>query len=226
MFNNYLKGRVDAPVLGLVEPHREPARPGSQRQLPVAEPGRQRLRRPSSKHSGGYGSSQPAERQRAESGGGEACFVPPGARHLRRLVGRGPGRWPNSNRRAETAYATPTSRRPGAWRSRWAGTVTIYDTLDHQIGGFSQQQSSGGSLSFSSQYGLIDVASLPVISVNGQPSYAPARPRATAVRAAPGAPDDIHPAGRLRHDRKSSPDLRAKGHPQRRGVRGERRRSC
>lgn len=47
------------------------------------------------------------------------------------------------------------------------GQVTVYDTLDHQIGGFSQQQSYGGSLSFSSQYGLIDVASLPVISVNG-----------------------------------------------------------
>lgn len=48
------------------------------------------------------------------------------------------------------------------------GRVTIYDTLDHQIGGFSQQQGYGGSLTFSSQYGLVDVASLPVLSVNGQ----------------------------------------------------------
>lgn len=47
------------------------------------------------------------------------------------------------------------------------GQVTVYNTLDHQIGGFSQQQSYGGSLSFSSQYGLIDVGSLPIISVNG-----------------------------------------------------------
>jgi hypothetical protein len=53
------------------------------------------------------------------------------------------------------------------------GTVTVYDTLDHQIGGFSQQQSVGGTLSFNSQYGLIDVASLPVISSNGQPPRAP-----------------------------------------------------
>ena len=45
--------------------------------------------------------------------------------------------------------------------------VTVYDTLDHQIGGFSQQQSVGGSLSFSSQHGLIDVASLPVVSSEG-----------------------------------------------------------
>ena len=49
------------------------------------------------------------------------------------------------------------------------GTVTVYDTLDHQIGGFSQQQSAGGTLGFSSQYGLMDVASLPVISSNGRP---------------------------------------------------------
>ena len=55
------------------------------------------------------------------------------------------------------------------------GRVTIYDTLDHQIGGFSQQQGYGGSLTFSSQYGLVDVASLPVLSVNGQ-APAPSTP--------------------------------------------------
>jgi hypothetical protein len=46
------------------------------------------------------------------------------------------------------------------------GKVTVYDTLDHQIGGFSQQQSYGGSLSFSSQYGVMDVSKLPVVSVH------------------------------------------------------------
>jgi hypothetical protein len=45
--------------------------------------------------------------------------------------------------------------------------VTIYDTLDHAIGGFGQQQSYGGSFTFTSQYGIVDVTSLPVISVNG-----------------------------------------------------------
>lgn len=44
------------------------------------------------------------------------------------------------------------------------GTITVYDTLDHRITGFSQQQSVGGTLSFSSQHGPIDVASLPVVS--------------------------------------------------------------
>jgi hypothetical protein len=51
------------------------------------------------------------------------------------------------------------------------GRVTVYDTLDHQISGFSQQQSAGASLTFSSQHGLVDVTSLPVLSVDGVPRY-------------------------------------------------------
>jgi hypothetical protein len=47
------------------------------------------------------------------------------------------------------------------------GHVTVYNTLDHQIGGVSQQQSGGASLSFTSQYGLVQVENLPVISVDG-----------------------------------------------------------
>ncbi len=49
------------------------------------------------------------------------------------------------------------------------GKVTLYDTLDHQIGGFSQQQSVGGSITFTSQYGLVDVSSLPIISIDNVP---------------------------------------------------------
>jgi hypothetical protein len=46
------------------------------------------------------------------------------------------------------------------------GDITLYDTLDHQIGGFSQQQGNDASLTFTSQYGLVDIKSLPVISIN------------------------------------------------------------
>ena len=49
------------------------------------------------------------------------------------------------------------------------GHVTLYDTLDHQIGGFSQQQSVGGSITFGSQYGLVDVSTLPIISIDNVP---------------------------------------------------------
>ncbi|MGH1361628.1 MAG: SHOCT domain-containing protein [Burkholderiaceae bacterium] len=53
------------------------------------------------------------------------------------------------------------------------GHVTVYNTLDHQIGGFSQQQSAGGSMSFNSQHGLVDVSSLPVVSIDGVEPNAP-----------------------------------------------------
>ena len=53
------------------------------------------------------------------------------------------------------------------------GRVTLYDTLDHQIGGFSQQQGAGGSLTFSSQHGRVEVARLPVVSVDGAPRRHP-----------------------------------------------------
>jgi len=44
------------------------------------------------------------------------------------------------------------------------GEVTVYDTLDNNIGGVSQQQGSNSSLTFSSQYGTISVSSLPIVS--------------------------------------------------------------
>jgi hypothetical protein len=56
------------------------------------------------------------------------------------------------------------------------GQVTLYDTLDHQIGGFSQQQSVGGSITFTSQYGLVDVNTLPVISTDNVPVHSQAAP--------------------------------------------------
>ncbi|MGZ8185477.1 MAG: SHOCT domain-containing protein [Methylobacter sp.] len=49
------------------------------------------------------------------------------------------------------------------------GHVTLYDTLDHQIGGFSQQQSGSSSITFTSQYGVVDVNNLPVISIDNVP---------------------------------------------------------
>jgi hypothetical protein len=44
------------------------------------------------------------------------------------------------------------------------GKVTVYDTQDHQISGFSQQQPGLGSLGFSSQLGNVDMSHLPVVS--------------------------------------------------------------
>ena len=77
-------------------------------------------------------------------------------------------RWPNSTGAQNgMRYAYFAQAHRLAVQSN--GSVWVYDTQDHQIGGFSQQQSSGGSVSFSSQYGLVDLTRLPIMSVDGRP---------------------------------------------------------
>ncbi len=68
------------------------------------------------------------------------------------------------------------------------GDVWVYDTLNHQIGGFSQQQGSSGSITFTSQFGTVNLASLPVVFRNGQsvtPASDSAPPRPTASPSQP-----------------------------------------
>lgn len=75
------------------------------------------------------------------------------------------------------------------------GGVTLYDTLDHQIGGVSQQQGGDTSLSFSSQYGTLSVSSLPVISGPGippAPSTNFAAPAPQSEFSAPNQPIDLN----------------------------------
>jgi len=43
--------------------------------------------------------------------------------------------------------------------------LSVYDTLDHQISGFSQQQAGHSSLTFTSQHGVVAVDSLPRINL-------------------------------------------------------------
>src|SRR5271165_4415925 len=73
------------------------------------------------------------------------------------------------------------------------GQVTVYDTLDHQIGGVSQQQSADASLTFTSQHGTVSVASLPVVSTPGVTPKAasdvtPKAPSAPAAEAQTASP--------------------------------------
>jgi len=86
------------------------------------------------------------------------------------------------------------------------GQVWVYDTLDHQIGGFSQQQGMGGSILFTSQSGAVNLAGLPVVSIDGKPLHrpqaAPSPPPAEVPRAREG--DIFGAIERLA-------DLRAKG---------------
>ena len=53
-----------------------------------------------------------------------------------------------------------------------AGTIRVYDTLDHRIGGFSQQQGGRDGMSMSSQHGTVELGSLPLVSPQGDPPAA------------------------------------------------------
>ena len=78
------------------------------------------------------------------------------------------------------------------------GRVSVYDTLDHQIGGVSQQQGGHDSLTFSSQYGSLSTLSLPLVSGDGgqapalahnfiePPAQTPYAPASISPSAAPG----------------------------------------
>jgi hypothetical protein len=70
------------------------------------------------------------------------------------------------------------------------GHFWLYDTLDHQVNGVSQQQGSGSTVTFTSQHGVVEVTSLPLMASGRLESpdegpMAGTRPAA----AAPPAPD-------------------------------------
>lgn len=72
------------------------------------------------------------------------------------------------------------------------GKITVYDIGDHNIGGFSQQQGGDQSMTFTSQYGLVRVADLPVVTLGGQSSQAPAPQQQAPQQAAPQQPAPQH----------------------------------
>ena len=184
MFNHALKGRVDGlcrDLASLVASQPGLIHPGSFQSQSQGGYGGGQQQGGYGQQQGGYGQQQGGygQQQGGGYGGGRqqqdgsgpvgpvSLFVPPAP--------GGSSDWWG----ADLRWPTSTGAQDGVRYAYFAqarrlaidvgGRVTIYDTLDHQIGGFSQQQSHGGSLTFSSQYGLVDVASLPVLSVDGVP---------------------------------------------------------
>jgi Short C-terminal domain len=71
----------------------------------------------------------------------------------------------SSGSQNNTRYAYfPQARRLAVQRD---GQVTVFDTLNHNIGGVSQQQGGGSSLIFTSQFGTISTLDLPLVSGPG-----------------------------------------------------------
>ncbi len=136
-----------------------------------------------------------SQSQSQGGGGGVSLFVSGGA---------GGDWWPAALGRPSSTGAQnamryaffPDSRRLAI---SLGGKVTVYDTGDHRLGGFSQQQSGDQSLTFTSQHGLVQVADLPVIpdadadgdaatEPSGRPAEpAPEQPAPTPATQAPAA---------------------------------------
>ncbi len=169
MFNNNLKGRIDSlcyDLSGLVA-----SQPG------LVRSGGFQSQSQGNQSQGNYqqapsGSSQ--QQNSAGPSGPVSLFVPPPAGTSGEWWPAEIG-WPNSTG-AQNNVRYAYFQQAGRLAIEVNGTITVYDTLDHQIGGFSQQQSYGGSITFSSQHGLVSVTDLPVISVNGMPQAPPHSP--------------------------------------------------
>jgi hypothetical protein len=195
MFNSYLKGRIDALCNDLA------ALVAAQPDLIVS--GSFQSQSQGGQHQANFGGGQMGGYQQSgqyqNDAGPVSLFVPPAPGSSGNWWPADLG-WPNSTGAQNNArYAYFAQIRRLAIDIH--GHVTVYDTLDHQIGGFSQQQSHSGSLSFSSQYGLIDVASLPVISGDAPAPPAPmpaasqsALASAPAPTEQPAEPDAFAPA--------------------------------
>lgn len=189
MFNYALKGRVEGlchDLAGLVASQPELLQGGSfQSQSQSGSGGGQQQSHGSVPPPGSYGSG---------SADLVSLFVPPAPGHG--------GDWWGADLRWPTSTGTQNGVRYAyfAQARRLAievgGRVSIYDTLDHQIGGFSQQQGYGGSLTFSSQYGLVEVARLPLLTVDGvsqqqAPLAAASPPSEPGAAPAPAAESDV-----------------------------------
>lgn len=116
--------------------------------------------------------SQSGGGQQAQRAGGmmgqSSLFVPDPADHWwpRDL---GPPNATGSQNNVQYAYFANARR----LAVKTGGQVWVYDTQDHQIGGFSQQQGSGGSILFTSQYGTVNLSTLPVVSIDGRGQQPP-----------------------------------------------------
>jgi hypothetical protein len=156
MFNNYLKGRVDSlcqELSGLIQGQplfQMPAQSQSQSQ------GGGWQGHGGGSHqqqSNGYGST-------GYGGSGSSLFVPNAASGTWWPADLGMAGSTGGQNNLRYAYF-PAARRLAVDIN---GQVSVYDTGQHQIGGFSQQQSGDQSITFTSQFGLVRVADLPRIN--------------------------------------------------------------
>jgi hypothetical protein len=162
MFNNYLKGRVQSlcgDISSIMAQQGGLIQSGS-------------FQSQTQSGSGSHGQQQSSGSIRGES----SLFVPdPDQNWWPKDLGH-PSAVGNQN---QIQYAYFAHARRLAVKT--GSSIWVYDTLDHQIGGFSQQQGSGTSITFSSQFGTVQLSSLPVVSRDGKEALQAPPPVASSV---------------------------------------------
>lgn len=86
------------------------------------------------------------------------------------------------------------------------GQVTVYDTLNHNIGGVSQQQGGDSTLTFNSQFGSVPVDSLPILSGPGLPQAPVTNFAASGFAAAQPLSNDAANPPPVWHNASTAPD--------------------
>ncbi len=155
MFNHALKGRIDALCSEISA-------------LLAAQPG---LLHTGSSQSQSQGGGSRQQQSGGATGGAASLFAPdPDAQWWPAELGS-PGAVGAQN---DVRYAYFPDRRRLA--VKLGERMTVHDTLDHRIGGFSQQQGRGASVTFTSQHGTVDLAALPPVGERPAPAAGPAAP--------------------------------------------------
>lgn len=90
---------------------------------------------------------------------------------------KGSNQWWPTNLGSPFSSGSQNNTRYAVFPNRLAvelnGETTVYDTLNYNIGGVSQQQGGNDSLTFSSQFGTVGVSTLPIVSGPGTQPVAP-----------------------------------------------------
>ncbi len=136
----------------------------------------------------------------SQGSGGVSLFVPGSGASFGRWWPAELGDPASTGGQNDLRYACfPGSRRLAI---QHGGRVSVYDTGEHLITGFSQQQSGDQSLTFTSQFGLVRVADLPLVTPNEMhPREAPTRdfvaPEPSPVAMAPAPSVTPPPASEI-----------------------------
>lgn len=142
------------------------------------------------RHGGGSFQSQ------SQGSGGVSLFVPGSGSSFGHWWPAELGDPASTGAQNDLRYACfPGSRRLAIQQG---GRVSVYDTGEHLIAGFSQQQSGDQSLTFSSQFGLVRVGDLPLVYPREtRPKEAPATvfvtPEPSPAAMAPALPSVTPP---------------------------------